>query len=74
MTDDLAYFTEVLKRLDALHDRATKSQDSHMANLATATSEPIGVLVADAPASDLGADHEAIIIEGGPDRPGDRRG
>jgi hypothetical protein len=43
--DDLKYFTEVLKRLDALHDRATKSQDRHVANLATAASEPIGVLV-----------------------------
>jgi hypothetical protein len=45
MTDDLTYFTEVLKRLDALQDRATKSQDRQLANLATTASEPIGVLV-----------------------------
>ena len=45
MTDDLTYFTEVLKQLDALHNRATKSQDMQLANLATDASEPIGVLV-----------------------------
>jgi hypothetical protein len=47
MTDaeELSYFTEVLKRLDALRDRATKDQDSHLAKLATDSSEPIGVLV-----------------------------
>jgi hypothetical protein len=47
MTDpsDLAYFTDVLKRLDALRDRATKNQDSQLAKLATEASEPIGVLV-----------------------------
>jgi hypothetical protein len=44
-TEQLSYFTDVLKRLDALRDQATKDQDGYMAKLATEASEPIGILV-----------------------------
>ena len=41
--EQLSNFTEVLKRLDALHDQMPK--DSVLSSLVTKASEPIGELV-----------------------------
>jgi hypothetical protein len=43
--NDLSYFTDVLKRLDAVRDRAMNDQDNNLAKLATRAAEPIGILV-----------------------------
>jgi hypothetical protein len=41
--EQLSYFTEVLKRLDALRDQAPK--DSVLSRLVAKASEPVGELV-----------------------------
>ena len=43
--EQLSYFIEVLKRLDALSDQARKDKDSVLSKLVAEASEPIGELV-----------------------------
>jgi hypothetical protein len=45
MTDDLTYFTEVLKRLETLSDRASPKKDIQLAALAADAADAIGELV-----------------------------